>query len=438
MKIKFMEKSIKNNSGVVRFAFKETNVNMEKDKKKESPINLIFSYGGKKLKYATGYKACYEDWDFKKQRVKSNKSLLINAREVNNLLNLLETSIYREYSRLISEQTEVTNEILKFYLDKLLNKNTISEVVEKEITFMEFAYDYLEGKKKRITKGTYYSYRQTLIKVEKYSKFNKSPINFYSFDKKFVNSFSSFLEEYYNHQQNSLSKHFKNLKTFLIEAVNRGLISNSNFILKDFCFPTEDTTAIYLTENELKKMFEVDLSQNKIMELARDIFLIGCYIGQRVSDYNGLSGNDIVELNGVKYFKIRQSKTKTDVLCPITKEVAEIMRLRHNNLPPKKLNEPDINENIKEIGKLLGFTKKIKCEFTKGGKKVIEMIPKYELIMTHTARRSFCTNMYLKKMPVFDIMLFSGHKSEKEFYKYIRIKGEERAEHIVGKGFFNI
>ena len=99
---------------------------------------------------------------------------------------------------------------------------------------------------------------------------------------------------------------------------------------------------------------------------------------------------------------------------------------------------PDINENIKELGRSLGFAKKIKCEFTKGGKKVIEMIPKHDLIMTHTARRSFCTNMYLKKMPVFDIMLFSGHKSEKEFYKYIRIKGEERAEHIVGKGFFNI
>jgi hypothetical protein len=66
------------------------------------------------------------------------------------------------------------------------------------------------------------------------------------------------------------------------------------------------------------------------------------------------------------------------------------------------------------------------------------MIPKYNLIHTHTARRSFCTNMYKKKMPVFDIMLFSGHKTEKEFYKYIKIKGEERAEYIVGKGFFNI
>ncbi len=433
-----MEKSIKNNSGVVRFAFKETNVNMEKDKKKESPINLIFSYGGKKLKYSTGFKACYEDWDFNKQRIKSNKSLLVNAREVNNLLNFIDTSLTKEYSKFISEQIEVTNELLKSYLDKLLNKNTIEITSEKNISFNEFAYEVLENKKKRITIETYKSYRQTLIKLEMYSKVNKTPITFNSFDKKFVNLFSTFLEEYYDHQQNSLSKHFKNLKTYLIEAVNRGLISNSNFIIKDFCYPTEETTAIYLTEKELQKMFDADLSQNRTMELARDIFLIGCYIGQRVSDYNGLTENDIITLKGVKYFKIRQSKTKTDVLCPITKEISEIMRLRHNNLPPNKLNEPDINENIKELGRSLGFTKKIKCEFTKGGKKVIEMIPKHDLIMTHTARRSFCTNMYLKKMPVFDIMLFSGHKTEKEFYKYIRIKGEERAEHIVGKGFFNI
>ena len=433
-----MEKSIKNSSGVVRFAFKETNVNMEKNKNKESPINLVFSYNGKKFKYSTGFKACYDDWDFTKQRVKSNKSLLVNAREVNNFLNFIDTSLTKEYSKFISEQLEVTNEILKSYLDKLLNKNTISVFPEKSITFIEFAYDVLENKKKRITNETYKSYRQTLIKLEMYSKVCRTPIDFNSFDKKFVNSFSTFLEEYYDHQQNSLSKHFKNLKTYLIEAVNRGLINNSTFIIKDFCFPTEDTTAIYLTEKELQKMFDADLSGNRTMELARDIFLIGCYIGQRVSDYNGLTENDIVTLKGVKYFKIRQSKTKTDVLCPITKEISEIMRLRHNNLPPIKLNEPDINENIKELGRILGFTKKIKCEFTKGGKKVIEMIPKHDLIMTHTARRSFCTNMYLKKMPVFDIMLFSGHKSEKEFYKYIRIKGEERAEHIVGKGFFNI
>lgn len=433
-----MEKSIKNNTGIVRFAFKETNVNMEKDKKIVSPINLVFGYKGKKFKYSTGYKACYDDWDFSKQRIKSNKSILINAREVNNLLNLIETSLSKEYSKYISEQVIVTNELLKSFLDKLLNKKIEVEQTNRIPTFFEFSYDSLAVKKGKLATATYNSYKQTLVKLETYSKERRIQITFDSFDKKFVNSFSTFLEEHYDHQQNSLSKHFKNLKTYLIDASNRGLIKNKNFIVKDFCYPTEDTTAIYLDEKELKKMFDENLSDNRTMELARDIFLIGCYIGQRVSDYNGLTKNDIVLKSGIQYFKIRQSKTKTDVLCPITKEIVEIMKLRHNKLPPKKLNEQDINDELKKLGERLGFTEKIKCEYTKGGKKVVEMIPKYNLIHTHTARRSFCTNMYLKKMPVFDIMLFSGHKTEKEFYKYIKIKGEERAEHIVGKGFFNI
>lgn len=436
--MKFMEKSIKNNSGVVRFAFKETNVNMQKDRKKESLINLVFSYKGKKFKYSTGYKACYDDWDFTKQRVKSNKAILINAREVNDFLNLIDSSLSKEYSKYISEQVIVTNVLLKSFLDKLLNKKQIEEKPVVKETFFEFAYNNLEDKKNKVKKATFYSYRQTLIKLETYSKHHKQIITFDSFDKKFVNSFDSFLKEYYNHKQNSISKHFKNLKTYLVEASNRGLIFNSAFIARDFFSPTENTTAIYLDEMELKKMYEEDLSDNQTMELARDIFLIGCYIGQRVGDYNGLSSDDIVSMNGTRFFNIRQTKTKTDVLCPITKEISEIMKLRHNNLPPKKLNEQDINDEIKKLGKRLGFTKKIKCEFTKGGKKVVQMIPKYDLIMTHTARRSFCTNMYLKKMPVYDIMLFSGHKTEREFYKYIRIKNEERAQYIVGKGYFNV
>ena len=87
---------------------------------------------------------------------------------------------------------------------------------------------------------------------------------------------------------------------------------------------------------------------------------------------------------------------------------------------------------------MLKWNELVKCEFTKGGKTITKMIPKYDLIKSHTARRSFCTNKYKAGMSVYDIMLFSGHTTEKEFYKYIRIKDEERASHIVKTGFFNV
>ena len=65
----------------------------------------------------------------------------------------------------------------------------------------------------------------------------------------------------------------------------------------------------------------------EVITHARDVFLFGCYTGQRISDYNGLKNEDIVNIDGVQYFKIRQKKNKRYgriVHCPITKEMREI------------------------------------------------------------------------------------------------------------------
>jgi integrase len=117
------------------------------------------------------------------------------------------------------------------------------------------------------------------------------------------------------------------------------------------------------------------------------------------------------------------------------------MDLRHNGLPPKRIPDKDINDYIKQIGQMLdldSLNKMIKCEYTKAGKEVVEILPKHQLIKSHTARRSFATNMYKAGMNVYDIMLFTGHTTEKEFYKYIRIKDEERVSHVLKSGFFNV
>jgi integrase len=431
-----MIKTIENSNGIVRFAFKDAIKNLEIEKKKDSLIFLHFSYGGNRFKYSTGYKSCFSDWDFDKQRIKQTKSNIINAIEVNEFLSKLENVIKKEYSRLIAEQAVVTNVSLKLFLDNYLNKNIVVDN-SKPKTFFEFSDDFLELKSKEISIITKRSYKQTLLKIKNYEKTNGEKITFNSFDKTFVLNFKEYLEENaFSH--NTISKHLKNLKTFLIEANHKRLINNPDFNVKDFNLTPEETTAIYLNESELKSMFELDLSHKKNYELARDIFLIGCYTGQRISDYNGLTKESIKSINGHDYFAIKQKKTGNKVNCPITKEIKQIMDLRYNGEPPKKILEKDLNKYIKKIGEKLKFNEKIECIFKKGGKEYKEYIPKHKLLHSHTARRSFCTNMYLKKMPVFDIMHFSGHKTEREFYKYIRIAGEQRASHIVDSGFFNI
>ncbi len=430
-----MIKTIESSNGIVRFAFKESIKLLETDKKKESLIFLHFSYGGNRFKYSTGYKSCFMDWDFDKQRIKQTKANIINAIEVNEFLGNLENVVKKEYSRLIAEHFIVSNEVLKSFLDGYLNKNVVVNNTRPK-TFFEFSEEFLEVKAKEISIITLRSYKQSLIKLKNYSNYYKEKINFNSFNKEFVINFIAYLEEM-DYSHNTISKHIKNLKVLIKHAFDKGMITNTDFNLSYFNLRPEETTAIYLNETEIELMHNLDLSDKKNLEIARDIFLIGCYTGQRISDYNGIDKNCIKRIENDYYFSFRQKKTKKSVNCYITPKIREIMDLRYNGLPPKKILEKDLNKNIKIVGEILKFTENVECRSKKGGQEVLEYIEKFKLIHSHTARRSFCTNNYKKGNSVTDIMHFSGHTTEREFYKYIRIIGEERANHIVNKGFFN-
>ena len=112
------------------------------------------------------------------------------------------------------------------------------------------------------------------------------------------------------------------------------------------------------------------------------------------------------------------------------------MKRYGNNFPPK-LSEPILRENIKTACSTVGFKEIIQVSYTKGGKLVKKGVPMYKLVKTHTARRSFCTNYYVAGKSIQRIMLFSGHKTEKEFYKYIRITKEQEALEVLKSGFFD-
>ncbi|QTD37090.1 hypothetical protein JL193_13325 [Polaribacter batillariae] len=66
-----MNKEVERTKGTIRFAFKVSKKKLEENKNLQSIIFLFFSYGKNRFKYSTGYKACFNDWDFKKQRIKN-------------------------------------------------------------------------------------------------------------------------------------------------------------------------------------------------------------------------------------------------------------------------------------------------------------------------------------------------------------------------------
>jgi integrase len=399
-----MRKIIKPQLGTVRYNLKESKDSL-KQSRKESPISLWFSFGKRqRLRYSIGISVGYEDWDFERQRVRRNRSLIINSAKVNRYLDKLQNELIHHYSELVLEGKDVNNGILRSILDRLTNRNIESEDIVNQNNFFVFAHEFVEEKRGSIEYVTLLIYKQSLKKLESFSN-SKTSIDFTSFTRPVLNDFKRFLEVEQEFKLNTISKHFKSLKTIVLEGKRRGLIGDVD--LRLFSIPTEEPTKIYLSENELRKMKDLDLSNDMTMQLARDIFLVGCYTGQRISDYNRLSGIDIVEKNGVHFFEILQKKSGVKVNCPITIELREIMA-RYNNQPPPKLSDQKINKYLKLIGRKLNMNEDILCHDTKGGVKRTYIRPKWEMLESHTARRSFCTNMYLKKMAIQDIMLFSG------------------------------
>ena len=65
--------------------------------------------------------------------------------------------------------------------------------------------------------------------------------------------------------------------------------------------------------------------------------------------------------------------------------------------------------------------------FTKEGRRQQTTHAKWELLTTHTARRSFATNEYLAGTPTLTIMAITGHKTEKAFLRYIKLVSSDHA-----------
>ena len=430
-----MSKAIQSTSGTIKYRLKEVNA------KAETSIILDYSFGrNNRLKFATGYKVDPKNWDKSNQRIRA-VSTLKNREKVNNDLLKYASDFAVQVSNL-SEVEKQNRKVLKSLLENIIRD---TEKVDKPITsFFEFADEFIKGKENqaknisavKLSPITVRSYKQTVNRLKEFNKKVKYNLDFDTIDLKFYYTFIQYLENN-KYSINTIGKHIKNLITILNRATEDGVNLNFTYRHREFKAVSEETISIYLTESEISALFSADLSKTKDWELARDIFLIGYYTGQRVSDYNGITKDQIKSFKGRDVFEFKQKKTSKKVYVPIHPRIKSIMKERYGGKLPRKLNDPDINEYIKEAGRIAKIDDQITVKRTIGGKKVVETVPKYSLIVSHTARRSFCTNAYLSKMPTMDIMAISGHSTEREFYKYIKVTPQERAIKIAESAFFN-
>lgn len=435
-----------------------------KSKHEGQPATVYLRYSdtrGIDLVTATTEKIFPETWSNKSQSFKQR--LVFNAlfselqkTEIENRLTEIKAFVNNEYFLL--KGNPVTKDWLKSTIDKFYDKEApgkenLNQYLKRFIAEAESGKRlcFNGNTKKAYSPGTLRSYRdfrrsfnlyQGIYEEPKHKSKKKEepkrpykPLNFNDITIDFYNDFMQF---FYDRScgANYVGKHIKTLKTILRQSRDEGLHNNTEVERKAFKAISEPSESIYLTEEELKSLLKLDLSkpEQKHLDIARDVFLCGCYTAQRYSDYSRISKEMIKKYSGNKVIELIQQKTGEKCIIPIRPELDAILKKYDYTLP--KTYEQKLNKYIKEIGGTAEITEVIHYEHNKGGLTVKAKVKKCDLIKTHSARRSGCTLMYLAGIPVIDIMKVSGHKTEKEFLKYIKVGKEETAVNLSSHPYF--
>lgn len=394
-----------------------------KSSSNETPISLKILLPNKKdLVYSTGLKITPKYWDSKNQKVRNK----IEVYDIKDLINL----------KLAKIKTYTEDEYLKLKIIDNLSKDNIKEKLDiyfkrrsAEVVITSF-YQYVdvltEKSKKRVAKVTWQSYERTITLIKGFESATKFKISFELIKIDFYYAFVDYLEDTYEMSPNTIGKHIKNIKMFMNSAIEDGVTTFTGHKHKHFKVLKVESFQVYLNLDELKEIEQLDFDLDSVKDRVRDLFLIGSFTGQRISDWKKLVKENIQEFNGKRCFVLNQTKTNTEVIIPIHPIIEKIFSKRKGNAP-KFVNEQDINVTIKLIAQKAKINELIKQKDNE---------PKYSLISSHSGRRSFCSNAYKSGMDSLAIMQLSGHKTEKSFLTYIKISKEEFAERIANHHFF--
>lgn len=375
-----------------------------------------------RLKYPVKDKVLPANWDQVARRVKKDTG------KVNATLNRLDL-VWQDIELQGKLQGKAVNKaIVEAAFDKALGRNTASskffEVIDKIIDERESGKE-LTKDGKRFAEETIRGYRHTrdnLFKFDSRMRFESITLDTYK-------DLIAYFNKNHDHAINSIGKIIKNWKVFLKAAKKRGAHDNLIYLDEDFRVPDEETDDVYLSEAELKTIYEKHYVTDTL-DLVRDWFIIDCYTGLRISDIQLLNNEHILK----DTIRLVNEKTDTKVVIPIHPYVKAILK-KYGGLP-RKITDQKMNENIKKVCEIAKINETVLYSVTKGGVRKDYHLKKYEMVSNHTSRRSFITNLLNAGIPDNQVMQLAGIKKHATLMRYKKTKPEETADLMKGHDFF--
>ena len=191
--------------------------------------------------------------------------------------------------------------------------------------------------------------------------------------------------------------------------------------------PSYNHEQISLTPDDVSHIYHFDLrnikrrpQRKRVLQQIKDMFVLSCNLGQRHSDMVRIDKSCFTH----NTFSIVQQKTghraKVDIdrMCIDRKTTYAILE-KYDYEAPYKGDISHYNKGIKELLDIMGFHEEVKQDTKVNGHIRTDLIPKYKLVSSHTARRTFATTNVMKGTRISEIRRATGHRTEAAFDRYV-------------------
>ena len=403
----------------------------------KEPINLNVRFYHNKIDVNTKTNIFVFIKDIRFKRIskgkKSSKSVEIVNPTVKEKTEKLKRVIFEQFA----EDFPKGNRIDSNWLIKILNEFHDKPEGEDDpkyffVPFFESHIEYLKTKinpktGKFLDPKTITRYKYTLGKLKEFEEYENVKLRTVEIDLNFHSEFLYYYKEICTAYANTtIDKWLSHIRFFAREAEAKGYKINPESQSDKFTIKKDETLETYLNEEEIEKIYNLDLSENQTLHDVRDLFIAGLRTGLRISDLKRINTFEVSE-GRIKITEIE--KTDRHIIIPLHPQLKSIIEQREGTLP--EFSEQRFNEKVKDLCKLaeineviLGSVKNAETKRKEKG-----YYPKWKLIASHTCRRSFVTNLY-GKLDDITIMAITGHKKHSQFLDYVKTTNEEHIQKL--------
>lgn len=396
---------------------------------KPSPIYLVLRIFNKQKKIPLGVKVLPHQWNGTRAMIAAYISDLDNKN--NDLVNRTIIEFDAKYSEFISYLCTHPDEL--DCIDNVINSIFGMKKVKKELVSATLTQLILDKNVKEATRKLYSSEIKEFVAFLKSIK--KSEISIGEVDVALMRGYIKYLQsktdihkitrDIVPIEDNTITFKFGIMYNILKYAEDSDLYDASKIKkLKSTLKKHEVENQIYLNEEEIDKIMNVELDSD--LDDIRNIFIFQMELGQRFSDIKAMMGKDVRGLISDGMITIVQKKTGAKVCPPLSPIAKSILEHYSYVLPSMKIEK--INEHIKTVCQKANLNEVIHCIEHRGGKPYHYDAAKWQLVSTHSARRSFVSNNIKEGVDSALIKGITGHKTDSAFNLYNRNSNKDLAE----------